>query len=133
MEIQWLNKGQLLKLIVKRGRFEQKACYVSGENMKKYLGGSVNRKWVLVQYVNATLHTVKFMYDKIVELCGVERVHPAFSPDLAPSDRYLFRPMAKFFYVKKFESEGDVENAVQQFLAHKPEEWFYHKLVFRNL
>ena len=58
----------------------------------------------LVNRTGAKPHTVKVTLNKIEELGGIELLpHPAFSPDLAPSDYYLFRSMAKFLRGKKWE------------------------------
>jgi histone-lysine N-methyltransferase SETMAR len=77
----------------------------------------VNRKRVLLQQDNARPHTAKKTLQKIEELEGIELLpHPAFSPDLAPSDYYLFRSMAQFLRGKKFQSVADVQVAVEEFL-----------------
>jgi histone-lysine N-methyltransferase SETMAR len=48
-------------------------------------------------------HTVKKTPQKIEQLEGTEMLrHPAFSPDLEPSDYYLFRSMAQFLRGKSF-------------------------------
>jgi hypothetical protein len=57
--------------------------------------------------------------------------HPTFSPDLEPSDYYLFYSMAQFFHGKKFQSVADVEVAVEEFFASKDKEWFYQ--AFKEL
>jgi histone-lysine N-methyltransferase SETMAR len=58
---------------------------------------------VLLQQDNARPHTAKKTLQKIEELEGFELLpHPAFSPDLEPSDYYLFRSMAQFLRGKKF-------------------------------
>jgi histone-lysine N-methyltransferase SETMAR len=73
----------------------------------------VNRKCVLLQQDNARPHTAKKNFQKIEELEGIELLpHPAFSPDLEPSDYYLFRSMAQFL-----QSVGDVEVAVEEFFC----------------
>jgi histone-lysine N-methyltransferase SETMAR len=47
----------------------------------------VNRKRVLLQQDNASPHTAKKTLQKLEELEGIELLpHPAFSPDLEPSD-----------------------------------------------
>jgi histone-lysine N-methyltransferase SETMAR len=57
----------------------------------------VNRKRVLLQQDNARPHTAKKTFQKIEDLEDTELLpYPAFSPDLAPSDYYLFRSMAQF-------------------------------------
>jgi hypothetical protein len=80
----------------------------------------VNRKCVLLQQINAHPHTAKKTIQKIEELEGIELLpHPAFGPDLDPSDYYLFRSMAQFLRGKKFQSVADVEVAVEDFLLPK--------------
>jgi histone-lysine N-methyltransferase SETMAR len=67
---------------------------------------------------------VKKTLQKIEELEGTELLpHPAFSPDLEPSDYYLLRSMAQFLHGKKFQSVADVEVAVESFFASKDNEW----------
>jgi histone-lysine N-methyltransferase SETMAR len=85
----------------------------------------VNQKRVLLQQDNTHPHTAKKTLQKIEELEGTELLpHPAFSPDLEPSDYYLFRSMAELLHGKKFQSLADVEVAVEKFFASKDKEWF---------
>jgi hypothetical protein len=87
---------------------------------------------VLLQQDSARPHTVKKTFQKIKELEGIELVpHHAFSPDLEPSDYYLFGSMAQFLHGKKFHSVADVEVVVQEFFASKDKEWFYQ--AFKEL
>jgi histone-lysine N-methyltransferase SETMAR len=86
----------------------------------------VNRKRVLLQQDNARPHTARKTLQKIEELEGIELLpHPAFTPDLEPSDYCLFRSMAQFLHGKKFQSVADMEVAVKEFFASKDKEWFY--------
>jgi histone-lysine N-methyltransferase SETMAR len=63
----------------------------------------VNRKRVLLQQDNSRPHTVKKTLQQIDELEGIELLlHPSFSPNLEPSDYYLFRSMAQFLRGKSF-------------------------------
>jgi histone-lysine N-methyltransferase SETMAR len=63
----------------------------------------VNQKHVVLQQDNTHPHTAKKTLQKIEELEDIELLlHPAFSPDLEPSDYYLFRSMAQFLCGKKF-------------------------------
>jgi histone-lysine N-methyltransferase SETMAR len=87
--------------------------------LKKY-PALVNRNHVLLQQDNARLHTAKKTLQIIEELEGTELLpHPTFSPDLEPSDHYLFCSMAQFLCGKKFQSVVDVEVAVEDFLVPK--------------
>jgi hypothetical protein len=69
---------------------------------------------------------MKETLQKIGELEGTELLpHPAFHPDLEPSDYYLFRSMTQFLHGKKFQSVVDVEFAVEEFVASKDKGWLY--------
>jgi histone-lysine N-methyltransferase SETMAR len=75
---------------------------------------------VLLQQDNARPHMAKKTVQKIEELEDIELLpHPAFSPDLEPSDYYLFRFMAQFLRGKKFKFVADVKVAVEDFLLPK--------------
>lgn len=85
----------------------------------------INRKGVLFQQDNARPHTSRRTKEKFTELHGFELLpHPPYSPDLAPSDYYLFRSMAHFLQGKKFDNFAEVENAVQEFFDSHPKEWY---------
>jgi histone-lysine N-methyltransferase SETMAR len=85
----------------------------------------VNGKRVLLQQDNTCPHTAKKTRQKIQELEGIELLpHPAFSPDLEPSDYYLFHAMAQFLRGKKYQSVVAVEVMVEEFFASKDKEWF---------
>jgi histone-lysine N-methyltransferase SETMAR len=80
----------------------------------------VNQKRALLQQDNARPHTAKKTLQKIEELVGIKLLpHPAFSPDLEPSDYHLFCSMAQFLRGKKFQSVADLEVAVEEFLLPK--------------
>jgi len=85
----------------------------------------VNRGRVLLQHDNARPHVSRRVREKIEELGGIEVLpHPAYSPDLAPSDYYLFRSMAHFLRGRTFETPEDVENGCREFFDSKPREWY---------
>jgi [histone H3]-lysine36 N-dimethyltransferase SETMAR len=70
----------------------------------------VNRNRVLLQHDNAPAHTARLTRGKVQELQGIEVLpHPAYSPDLAPSDYHLFRAMAHFLKGRQFDSVEEVE------------------------
>lgn len=102
------------------------------EILKKKYPSMINRKAALLQQDNARPHTAKRTKEKIKELEAFELLpHPAFSPDLAPSDYYLFRSMAQFFRGRNFQSIEEVDTAVTEFFASKNKDWFYQ--AFREL
>ncbi|CAF1218033.1 unnamed protein product [Rotaria magnacalcarata] len=58
-------------------------------------------------------------------LDGIEVLaHPAYSPDLAPSDYGLFRSMVHFFRGRRFETFGQVEAACREFFESKEPHWY---------
>ena len=63
--------------------------------------------------------------DKIKDLDGIKLLpHPPYSPDLAPSEHYLFRSMAHFLRGRQFKDVKDVKIGVQACIDSKPKEWF---------
>lgn len=85
----------------------------------------VNRKKVLLQYDNAKPHTSVKTKEKIIEMENYEVLpHPAYSPDLAPSDYHLFRSMAHFLQGREFTSSDDVKRAMHNFFESKNKEWY---------
>jgi histone-lysine N-methyltransferase SETMAR len=87
---------------------------------------------MLLQQDNARPHTAKKTLQKIDELEDIELLlHPAFSPNLEPSNYYLFRSMDQFLCGKKFQSVVDVEVAVEEFFVSKDKKWFYQ--AFKKL
>jgi histone-lysine N-methyltransferase SETMAR len=87
----------------------------------------VYRGKILLQHDNAKPHTSRKIKEKISKLDGIELMpHPAYSPDLAPSDYHMFRSMATFFKGKRFTDVGDVENGCRDFFSSKPKTWYRH-------
>jgi [histone H3]-lysine36 N-dimethyltransferase SETMAR len=85
----------------------------------------INRKRALLQHDNAPAHKSKLVQKKLADLEGLDVLpHPAYSPDLAPSDFYLFRSMAHFLRGRHFYKISEVEDGVRDFLASKPPEWY---------
>ena len=58
------------------------------------------------------------------ELGGIELLpHPAYIPDLAPSDYHLFRSMAYFLNGRNFENFQALKVGLTEFLASKTRDW----------
>ena len=77
----------------------------------------INRNQALLQHDGAPAHRSKKTKQDIEKLEGIELLpHPAYSPDLAPSDYYLFRSMASFLKGRWFDSVEDVEQGCQVYL-----------------
>jgi len=83
---------------------------------------------------NAPVHTSqhsKAVFDTI----GMRMLqHPPYSPDLAPSDFYLFRHLKKHLRGERFNNKDDLKAAVTNFLNEKPTDFFqkaFSELVVR--
>ena len=58
--------------------------------------------------------------------------HPAYSPDLAPSDYHLFAPLKDALQDRKLSSDEAVQKVVHEWLCDQPKTFFsdgIHKLV----
>ena len=61
---------------------------------------------------NARIHTAKVSMNKLRELKWQLLLHPAYSPDLAPSDFHLFGPLKDPLCGRRFDSESELKSAV---------------------
>jgi histone-lysine N-methyltransferase SETMAR len=89
----------------------------------KYLA-LVNRKWVLQQQDNSSPHSVRKTKEELQELDAVELLpHPAYSPDLLPSDFHLFQAVAHSLHGRSFKTIEDVEMGCHEFFALMDKAW----------
>ncbi|UYV84992.1 CHN1 [Cordylochernes scorpioides] len=72
-------------------------------------------KGVLFLHDNARPHTSCKTVSTIIKLGFEVLEHPAYSPDLAPSDYFLFGLLKKELKGKQFDSDEDVQKVVQDF------------------
>ena len=79
----------------------------------------VNRKRVILLHDNARPHVAKMTHEKIVELGWEVLPHPPYSPDLGPSDYYLFRSLQQQLRTKNFENDDEVKMFLNTFLNSK--------------
>lgn len=81
-------------------------------------------KGVLLLHDNAPVHTARKSKAAIRE-CGFEEIpHPPYSPDLAPSDYYLFRHLKKHLRGRRFSSDDEVKSCVQQWFEGQEPNFF---------
>ncbi len=83
---------------------------------KKYL--------TLLQYDNTRPHTSR-QTKAHLEALGYEVLrHPSYSPDLAPSDYYLFKHMKRYLKGIRFTTDDELQMAVSAWLRQQPSEFF---------
>ena len=86
-------------------------------------------KGVLLQQDNARVHTCKVAMDA-EERNGYELMpHPAYSPDLAPSDFFLFPNLKEDIRVLHFRSDEEVVTAVEEWVNGKDPDFFSSGLI----
>lgn len=76
---------------------------------------------------NAKPHTVRLTQYQICRFGWKRLDHPAYSPDLAPSDFHLFPALKEAHSGRHFQHNGVVEQAVKQFFASQ----FYQSGLFK--
>ena len=84
---------------------------------------------VLLLQDNALSHTSQVATVTARE-CGFEPLpHPPYSPDLAPSDYFLFPKLKSFLRGKVFETDNDVMCAVDEFLRGQDSKFYYEGIA----
>ena len=86
-------------------------------------------KGILLQQDNAGVHTCKVAMDA-VERNGYGLIpHPAYSPDLAPSDIFLFPDMKTDIRGRHFRSDEKIVTAVEEWVNGKDPDFFSSGLM----
>ena len=84
----------------------------------------INSIGALLQQDNARVHTCKVAMDA-VERNGYElKPHPPYSPDLAPSDFFLFPKLKKDIPGLHFRSDEKVVAAIEEWVNGKDPDFF---------
>lgn len=86
----------------------------------------VNRGGVVFHQDNAKPHTSLKTRQKLLELGWDLLPHPPYSPDMAPSDYYLFRSLQNSLAGKTFTSDDSIKTYLEAFFAEKDQK-FYEK------
>ena len=79
---------------------------------------------VLLLHDNAPVHKAQVAQAAIQECSFIEIDHPPYSPDLAPSDYFLFKNLKKELRGKKFQNDEDLKSAVFEHFDTKDKNYF---------
>ena len=83
-----------------------------------------NRKGVVFHHDNARPHASLVTRQKLLELGWNVLPHPPYSPDLAPSDYFLFRSLQNSLNGKNFNNDDDIKSYLIQFFANKNQKFY---------
>jgi histone-lysine N-methyltransferase SETMAR len=78
----------------------------------------------LFHHDNARPHCSAQTQDAMPSLKFTAVPHPPYSPDLAPSDFWLFPKLKETLKGKHFSSDAKVEAAVRKWIGRQPETFF---------
>ena len=79
----------------------------------------------LLLHDNARPRTAIHTLQTLVKLDFTVLEHPAYSPDLAPSDYHLFGPLKNALRGHRFTLDEGVKKAVHEWLAAQPKTFFF--------
>ena len=122
----WDSRGMLYHELLPQGHTVTGSVYA---NQLQKLADAVRerrprRAFVHLLHDNAKPHVAKETREKLEELGWDTVPHPPYSPDIAPSDYHLFRPLKAFLAKKKFTKLEDVGRAVSDFFdSQSPQFW----------
>lgn len=122
----WDIQGVLLLDFLPKGETINSARYQ--ETLKK-LKCSIRRKRpslqeVILHHDNARPHTAQATTAAIAVKGWSVLPHPAYSPDLAPSDFHLFGPLKDYLRGQKFNDDESVKAAVKAWIRQCSPEFF---------
>jgi len=135
----WDSKGPILEDYLEKGRTINSARYsdLLANNLKPAVRtkrrGLLSKK-VLLLPDNARPQTASHTVETINHLGFEVLEHPAYSPDLAPSDYHLFEPLKNALRGRRFSTDKEVREAVHKWLGEQPQTFFLEgirKLVDR--
>ena len=99
---------------------------------------ALNHGRVRLLHDNARPHVSKLTRAEINKLGWETLPHAPYSPDMAPSDFWMFGALQRHLDGQSFNTVAEVEDGVQVFFDSKPTEWFHrgiHKLpeIWENI
>ena len=98
------------------------------EELKCLRRALVNRKEVILLHDNAKPHTAIIVRYKLINLNWEVLPHPPYSPDIAPSDYYLFRSSQNHLNDKTFEHEADLEKGLSEHFSFHSSAFFHRRI-----
>ncbi|XP_071092643.1 histone-lysine N-methyltransferase SETMAR-like [Haliotis cracherodii] len=86
-------------------------------------------KGVLLQHENARVHTCRLAVAAVKRNGFKVLPHPPYSPDLAPSDYFLFPNLKKELHGRHFRSDDELTTALEGWLHEQPHGFYHNGLL----
>lgn len=84
----------------------------------------IRKRGPLLLIDNAPIHT-SCQISRFLEQKGIEKLeHPPYSPDIAPSDFYLFKCLKTWLRGRKFTDLSELQEAMQCWFSSKSSGWY---------
>lgn len=116
--IDYLQRGQTIT-----GQYYATLITQLRDSIKNRRKGNLSRG-ILLHQDNALVHK-SLLASNAIHNAGFELMaHPPYSPDLAPSDFYLFPKLQECLRGNKFNSDEEVMAAVNKFFCNQNPEFF---------
>lgn len=116
--IDYLEKGKTINSDYYIGLLERLKAEIAKKRPQ------MKKKKVLLHQDNAPCHKSLKTMAKLHELGFQLLPHPPYSPDLAPSDFYLFSDLKRMLAGKKIGSNEEVITETEAYFAAKPKEFY---------
>ncbi|CAO4386748.1 unnamed protein product [Caenorhabditis nigoni] len=132
LSVWWRVDGPIYWKLLPEGKTITGDLYTTQlRNLKKAVDRSALKdKKVYYQHDNARPHVSKQVKQELMGYGWNVLPHPPYSPDLAPTDYWLFGDMTRAFEGRSFNSRGAVEAALKQYFASRPA-GFYRNGIYK--
>ena len=125
----WDSQGPILEHYMEKGVTVTSVNYCN--MLRNELKPAIRSKWrrrltqgVLLLHDNACPHTAHLTINTIRQLNWEVLEHPAYSPDLAPSEFHLFGPLKNALRGRRYTADDEVKEAVHDWLRSQPQTFF---------
>ena len=129
----WDSRGVLLLDYLPRGSTLNSEYYCKILERLRYTIKNRRRgaltRGIYFQHDNASPHTSHFTTAALDRSFLIVVPHPPYSPDLAPSDFFLFRHLKKYLRGNRYADDSEMIAAVQDWLDSRPESFFLEGLM----
>ena len=95
------------------------------EEKRPYTGR--RRRPVILQHDNATPHRSSVAGQTINDLQWELMLHPAYSPNIAPTNYHLFHSLQNILAEQHFKTEDEVRKVIDEFIASKDQAFCWRR------